>query len=344
MDFNYICDACNRDCLIEEVEKEEEIVIRGKIIKTPITILVCKECGAEVFDEELANKALKKLNDKYIELYGMSVEEIKSVREQFVGLGQRAFAKLLGIGSASVIRHETGEIPSEKHLEIYRKLKDNPKLIFEHYKENSSKLTKRELKKVDQILASWQEEGGVDEPSYIEDDEGIIEAIHRPLQGSIFSGYKNFDLDRFINMILFFSKEGVAKTSLMKLLWYSDCIYFKRQTLSISGAVYTRKKFGPVPKDHDVLLAHLQRMEIIEIDEEVINEQGWTKITVKAKREFDKDLFKLNEFDVLTLVKDVLGPMGSREISDYSHKERGWIETEEEQPIKYSFANELNEF
>lgn len=345
MSTNYYCDECNCETLTREIVKDETTIVRGKDVTVPIKIRICTSCENEVFDEILANNAMKAINDKYLTLYyGLSTEVIRSTRLQFPGLGQRPYAKILGVGSASVLRHETGDLPSEKHLEIYRSIKENPEKIFDYYKLNYDKLSKREIKKVDQVLNEWKEKKGGENPSYMQDDEEIIEAIHKPWEGTVFSGYRSFDIDRFINMILFFSKSGVAKTKLMKLLWYADFLKFKRETVSLSGAVYTRMKFGPVPKDHDILLAHLQHMGLIKIEEEVINEQGWTKMTIRAEEEFDHIIFKNSEMKILYEVRDALGDMGSREISEYSHNERGWKETKDEEPITYSFANDLNEF
>ncbi|MDQ7792045.1 MAG: type II toxin-antitoxin system antitoxin SocA domain-containing protein [Candidatus Desulforudaceae bacterium] len=50
-------------------------------------------------------------------------------------------------------------------------------------------------------------------------------------------------------MIKFFAVNDVRvlKVKLMKYLWYSDFLHFKRNTVSISGLSYVRAPFGPVP-------------------------------------------------------------------------------------------------
>ncbi len=43
-------------------------------------------------------------------------------------------------------------------------------------------------------------------------------------------------------------------------------------------------------------------------------------------------------------IERVFEKFGSRSISDYSHGERAWIDTPEEQPIHYQYASELRVF
>ncbi|MBP1990578.1 Panacea domain-containing protein [Paenibacillus eucommiae] len=129
--------------------------------------------------------------------------------------------------------------------------------------------------------------------SKYQSDEEIIEAIYRPHDFTEMAGYSEFSLDKFLHMILYFTRRGVQKTKLMKLLWYSDFLYFKRQSVSISGATYCRRKFGPVPKDHDMTLAHLQHMNIIEVDETLYDDR--ITMTVIAKEPFDSTLFTEDE-------------------------------------------------
>lgn len=72
--MEYYCNQCNCDRETSEVTKDEEVLIKDKKIKAPILILVCKVCSNEVFEERYAEESLRVLNDKYVELYGESVE------------------------------------------------------------------------------------------------------------------------------------------------------------------------------------------------------------------------------------------------------------------------------
>ncbi|MGG1518621.1 type II toxin-antitoxin system antitoxin SocA domain-containing protein [Paenibacillus oryzisoli] len=335
------CDECNKDQSVKESKVTRNYIINGKSIPVELTLLVCDECGCEVYDEDYNANQMATIRHTYDKLFGMTTEEIRAVRAQYKGIGSRPFAKLLGIGSASLTRHESGDMPSDKHLEIYRELRNDPSRIWGYFEKNKGVLSPRELKKTIEILEAWKSgQAGILQ----QDDEEIIEAIHKPYEYSQLSGNISFNLNKFIQMILFFARSGVNKTKLMKLLFYSDFIRYKWQTVSISGAVYTRFPFGPVPKDHEIMLAHLQRMDIISIEEKIVNDEGWILMTVKAKQEFNPNVFTPEELDVLKIVDEKFFDFKSRQISDYAHKERAWIETDSEQPISYSMATDLREF
>jgi uncharacterized phage-associated protein/DNA-binding transcriptional regulator YiaG len=341
------CDYCKQERAYETKKKTGTYTVRGKEIEATYDIAICTECGHEMDVEEIEAAAMRVITDQYALQYGMPTIEIRAVREQFKGLGVRPFAKLISIGSASVSRIEAGELPSDKQLKIYQDLKDNPSRILAYFEANKNTLSPRELKKTHAILDAWNAEKTgerIVSPPLGQDDEEIIEAIYKPYAHTELSGFTSFNLEKFMHMVLYFAKEGVNKTKLMKLLWYCDFVYFKRKSVSISGAAYARLRFGPVPKDHEIMLAHLQHMAAIVIEETILNEEGWTLMMVNAKQSFNPELFEAAELAVLSEVESKFRSFGSRQISEYSHQERAWIETPEHEPIDYSFATDLREF
>jgi hypothetical protein len=101
--------------------------------------------------------------------------------------------------------------------------------------------------------------------------------------------------------------------------------------------------YGPVPKNHDLTLAHLQHMNVIEVDE-YTNDDGWTMILIKACEPFDSTLFTPDELATMKEVEAYFREYSSRKISDYAHNELGWLETQEKQPISYKYADQLRDF
>lgn len=53
-----------------------------------------------------------------------------------------------------------------------------------------------------------------------------------------------------MRMVLFFAHESseLLKTKLMKLLNYSDMIFYKENGISMSGLKYAHLPYGPVPE------------------------------------------------------------------------------------------------
>ena len=333
--MNY-CESCRVEHTYT-IKKELQVFrFRGQDIEFERRIAFCNNCGSLIDVEDLENETTTNVARIYAEKFGMSTLQIQNVRQQYK-LGVRPFAKLLNIGPASVTRYESGSLPQASHLELYKRLQQHPHVILEFFNRNKGPLSSRELKMVETALDAWT----IADHSFQTDDQ-IIESIYKPNEATELAGYGDFSLEKFINMILYFATNGVLKTKLMKLLWYSDFLYFKRQTVSITGATYVKYPYGPVLKDHDLTLAHLQHMNVIEVDERT-NDEGWTMMMIKASEPFDSTIFTEDELETMREIETHFRDYGSRKISEYAHNEMGWLETEEKQPISYKYAKELRE-
>lgn len=154
------CPVCGKEQETEVIEKEEVSTVRGDKIKALARIRVCSVCGEELFDEELEEENIQRVYDIYRKKHGiLSPEEIKNIRESY-GLSQRAFAKLLGIGEASIARYETGALP-EKSLSNMIMLLRDPKNMEKLLEKNGEALTPREkirlLRKLEEIKEDDEE-------------------------------------------------------------------------------------------------------------------------------------------------------------------------------------------
>ncbi|EIV99918.1 type II toxin-antitoxin system MqsA family antitoxin [Thermoanaerobacter siderophilus] len=137
------CPVCGKEQETEVIEKEEVSNIRGDEIKALARIRICSICGEELFDEELEEENIQRVYDIYRKKHGiLSPDEIKNIRESY-GLSQRAFAKLLGIGEASIARYETGALPEKSLSNMIMLLKD-PKNMEKLLEKNEDVLSQRE--------------------------------------------------------------------------------------------------------------------------------------------------------------------------------------------------------
>lgn len=161
----------------------------------------------------------------------------------------------------------------------------------------------------------------------------VLNINYKLHEKTINSGFSSFNFNKLINMILFFTEEGVQKTKLMKLLFYSDFLNYKRNLISMSGIPYVRLPYGPVPKDHDLLLSTVEKNEFI-------NE--YTFMNINAKSKFDDSFFNEEEIEILNQIKEYFENYGSVAISEYSYKEDGWKDTEDRDIISYDYAVTLS--
>ena len=84
---------------------------------------------------------------------------------------------------------------------------------------------------------------------------------------SLFEGFRPFSKTKMAAMIEYLTGKGhhVYKTSLNKLLFYSDLTYFYLRSQGMSGAVYHNRPFGPVADPAETILTELISTERINV-------------------------------------------------------------------------------
>ena len=155
------------------------------------------------------------------------------------------------------------------------------------------------------------------------------------------NGYRVFDFEKFSAMVLFFANksERLLKTKLLKLLNYSDMVFFKENGISISGAKYVHLPYGPVPQNFDLLFGTMSATHVAHI--EVEYEGGYENHEVIPECEVPKNVLSEKELEVLERVYNKFKNYGSVEISNYSHNEKGYTMTNQGEVIPYSYAKHI---
>ncbi|WP_453992077.1 type II TA system antitoxin MqsA family protein [Bacillus nitroreducens] len=327
------CDTCHIDVETIIIERPATYTFKGETFEITEKVMQCAVCKEDIYNETLDSQTMSTLVKLYSEKVGISLDEIKSIRSNF-GLSMDLFAKILGWSKSTIVRYESGKyIPDSSHLTVLKQLRDKPDIIDEYYKMNAHRFTEKERRKIEEKLKNLDQ---------ITVEQGLVEALninYKLHEKTIDSGYNNFSLEKLIHMILYFTKHGVQKTKLMKLLFYSDFLNFKRNLVSMSGTPYVKLPYGPVPKDHDLLLSSLEKNNVIDINYEFINE--YTIININSKLDFNSSLFDEDEIRILEEVKEEFKRFGSGAISEFSHKEDGWKYTEDREIISYDYADSL---
>lgn len=149
---------------------------------------------------------------------------------------------------------------------------------------------------------------------------------------SVFEGFKPYSRDKMAAMIEYLTGKGnlVYKTSLNKLLFYSDLTMFYLRNHGMSGAVYHNRPFGPVADEAESILNDLVAKESVEV-------APLTK-TLKARTTEAAAVLSDEEKKVLDWVSQTYGHMGAGEISDHSHREMAYKYTEPNEKIAYAYG------
>jgi putative zinc finger/helix-turn-helix YgiT family protein len=332
-----LCSNCEKETELELVTKEEVIRIRNTPIKIEVQYSRCPRCGDEVFDPNLNVDPFDLAYREYRKRHGfLQPEEIRDWRKAN-RLTQSESAKLLGMGIATISRYENGALQDPSHENLLRLAMNAPNLL-RLIERSEGVFTEAKKKRLVQALQEAAAE------AYSIDSSILINfGSYEPDE---YSGYKKLDLEKIYNAILFFCKEGVLKTKLNKLLFYADFKHYKEYALSITGARYARIPFGPAPDNYEIYYGALSSYKAIEFIEEVYPPKyGGEPVVgeiIKAAKKPDLSLFTASELRIMASVKEDFKEYNAREITEFSHKEAGFQETQNGGTISYNYAKKLN--
>lgn len=333
-----ICPVCEAEREIERGLNTETFTIKNESIEIEANVDYCSMCGEYFADIETEERNFQTAYRLYREKHGLlQPEEIKSIREKY-GLGQRAFSRLLGWGEITIHRYEAGGLQDETHNNELVLINDpeNFSILFE---KNKKRLSPRVLNRIHERLTALLHDK---KQIYF---HGLLESFFGQASDDIMSGFRLFDLERFENVILFFSEtsKGVLKTKLLKLLWYFDFLTYKRFNRSATGAQYVHLPLGPVPNNYEIYLNYLVSEKALEIEEVVFDEdRGITGELCRALDKPDLSMFSENENTCLNAVSEYFRSYTASKISHYSHEEAGYKNTSQGQIISYEWAKELS--
>jgi uncharacterized phage-associated protein len=149
---------------------------------------------------------------------------------------------------------------------------------------------------------------------------------------SVFEGFRPFSKVKLAAMMEYLTAKGhhVYKTSLNKLLFYSDLTYFYLRNRGISGAVYYNRPFGPVADPAGPVLSELVRDHRVRVDDRMQ--------TLEATQPSTTGLLSDEEKRVLDWVAETYGHMGAAQISELSHREMAYKYTQPNDPIAYAYG------
>ena len=281
------CEVCGREVETKIITRRESFNVCGEDIEVDAQVMVCAECGEELFNEELDSATLINAYNEYRRRHKLLLpEEIRKIREQYlteneVALDEKQVAKLLDT---------VDKLEEDTDFRVGRRYFD---LFF----------------------------------SRIPCEE---------------NGFKGFDYEKLCAMVLFFAHKsaGLLKTKLMKLLNYSDMIFYKENGISISGLKYAHLPYGPVPDNFDMILGKMAADHIAHI--EVSYDGAYEKHRVVPECDVPEGVLSDEEIEVLTRIYEKFKNFGSAEISNYSHKETGYKATKTGQIISYAYAMDID--
>lgn len=328
------CTRCDdfRNCI--SIQQEETFQVRDEEITIFAEHLKCDTCGEIIPDLELDETNYQLVYAEFRKRKSfLQPNEIKQLREMY-GISQRNLAKLLGWGHATISRYESGAVQGTAHNNQLLSLKQ-PENMLEILEQGRTKLSPRDFSKIKNNIISLINNHS-EATLY-----SAIENFYIRKGASAQTGFRKFNLDRVVNAIKHFavSDPECLKVKLMKYLWYSDFLHFKRYTVSISGLGYVHLPLGPVPEKHQILLDLASENGVDTVVYPIGSYLGEKFI---ALDEVDYNVFSPEETDTMNCVLGKFRTYTSTAISDHSHKETAYTKTADGEIIPYVYASDLS--
>lgn len=146
----------------------------------------------------------------------------------------------------------------------------------------------------------------------------------------------------------FTHKKRLSRTSLNKILFFSDGISLVYNDCTITDQAYIKQPYGPVPSDIDEARNTLLKFGLITETTYMVGsyyQYAYGAIEQKVDEGTVIEQLGGNQItDIMQHVIDSLGDHKASELSDLSHQFRPWIEAEWYQQIDMNLLKDDSEF
>lgn len=310
---------------------------RKEVFEIVFHFYKCEESGEQFTTTSLDEVNMNQLYNKYRDRFRIPFpDEIIKIREKY-GVPASRMSEILGFGINSYRQYEAGEMPSVANAKLIQMISDPEKFIdmVNLCGTIEDKLKFKYIQKAQLLVEEKKRDNfSVDFKQYLMGNH----------LADIYSGYRNPDMEKFTEMVVYFAgKLSPFKTKMNKLLFYADFLMFKQSCFSISGMRYKAIEMGPVPNNFQSIFEYLANKNEIEI---ITSEfpGGYTGEEFRARKErkFNGELFSEHELKILEKVAKAFKHTSTSGIIHYSHLEEAWKRNEKSKSIiSYEYAFEI---
>jgi putative zinc finger/helix-turn-helix YgiT family protein len=325
------CEKCDSFVNYDIIRKREIYEIKNDKIEILSDVAKCANCGTELYDIKLEDNNLKRVYREYAKKHKLVLpEEIKEIREKY-GLNQHLFARILGIGKATIQRYENGALPTKAYSDLIKSMK-NPGEFQRKLEENKHNISKSEYETARTALSRVmrnQKEIAADE--VLTELSDVLEVIHSNV----------FNFDKLLGTVaVIFSKikemneNFMYKTKLLKLLWFTERRFEKLFGRRLIGIKFAHGNYGPIPDKYPLLISYLEQAGVITVTlEEDEDGSAREKLFLKDNT-FSKYLDEKEKNFIEKIVKR-FGKMDTKRLSKETHKDELYKNTENGEIIEF---------
>ncbi|HML36262.1 MAG TPA: DUF4065 domain-containing protein [Bacillota bacterium] len=330
---NKLCLSCMETHDVELVEVIEKNIFKNEAVEYAAVYEFCKNTDECSEPEELIKKNDLSFKDAYrTKMNLLTSDQIVSIRNKY-GASQKDFSGILGWGKATIIRYETHQVQDEAHDEILRKIDEDPKWFIELLNKNAGSIPQKAYKKYLKNAETLYSMKG---------NDYLIEAIKtrylRLMANEELTGGVDLNLDKVVELINYLAGkiDFLYKVKLMKMLWYSDFLYYKRYGNSITGLAYNALPMGAVPEGYE----HIVLLKGVSYDTVFYEDNIGYRFTPTPGIQLGN--LSVNEINTIDEVIAETGQMKTNDLINMMHHEQAYIKTPPNAKISYKYAKELS--
>lgn len=330
-----LCPCCMEEHDVQTVEIAENNVFKGVPVEYNAEYFYCDQADETFADEKQVSANDIAMKNAYREKMGLlTSDQIAAIRARY-GISQSDLCLLLGWGGKTITRYESHQVQDIAHDTILRKLDSDPEWFLQLLHAEKDSLS----------VASYKK--------YLETGTALFEQHHDLyLKSAIQSQYARFhnndeatgrkklSLDVVTDMIRYIANSpsvtNLFLVKLVKMLWFSDSLAFKRRNYAMSGLAYRALPMGAVPVAYELII---DLSTIHYVEEEIGNGVGYKFLPTENK---EYPHLTAEDMEILDAVIQRFGSASKNEIVDAMHREDAYIETAPRDIIQFKYAQTLS--
>ena len=330
------CPLCDRVHEIEKIKRIVSSTIKDCCVDHEETVLRCPIRDEEWYHGKTLDDSLMSMRDAYrIKQNLLTSTQIIEIRKKY-SLSQKELSNLLGWGGVTISRYETKLIQDETYDGILRLVAQSPAFALEKLIRHKELFTNARFTEINTLLKSLiKAQGNIELKRQVILNCYVDYDTERDA-----NGFKILDIDKLSDVLAYFANyvPRLYKVKLMKLLWYSDVLFFKKHKRSMTGLVYRHMPLGALPIGYNEIIY----LPTVCVDEKE-TDNGTTYHIMPLSPPVNP-MFSLEEQDILSRVASKFKEFNSKEIIDYMHNEEAYKNTTDGEVILYSHARTIVEF
>ena len=248
-----ICPCCMEEHEMQMITIQEKNVFKGVPVEYDAEYHYCDRADETYADESQISANDIAMKNAYREKMGLlTSHQISAIRARY-GISQSDLCLLLGWGGKTITRYESHQVQDIAHDTILRKLAADPEWFLQLLKVERESLSPASYEKYFEAGTTLFEQ---DHDQYLK--SAIMARYARFLHNPEATGNKELSLDVVADMIHYYADSihvaSLYLVKLMKLLWYSDALSYKRRGYAISGMAYRALPMGAVPVAYESII------------------------------------------------------------------------------------------